>query len=124
MIRAYYYLAASLADVRWGGGPPRGTLEELIEYLEPELAEEDAEALRQVFLFNDMRNAVSYRPSRGTPTSFPSSRSSSRSRGATRESIPIYPQSMSSRSASTIISTIYARPSCATTSLASSTFGI
>lgn len=61
MTRNYYYLASSLADVSWGNGTPRGTLEELIAFLEPELHPDDAKALRQLFLFNDMRNAVSYR---------------------------------------------------------------
>jgi hypothetical protein len=59
--RDYYFLAASLADVSWGNGAPRGTLDDLIAYLEPELHPDDATALRQLFLFNDMRNAVSYR---------------------------------------------------------------
>lgn len=60
MTRNYYFLAASLADVSWGRGTPRGTLEDLINYLETELHPEDALALRHLFLFNDMRNAVSY----------------------------------------------------------------
>jgi len=55
----YYFLAASLEDVSWGHGTTRGTLEDLIEYLNEGLAPEDAAALKQLFLFNDMRNAVS-----------------------------------------------------------------
>jgi hypothetical protein len=58
--RNYYFLAASLADVSWGAATPRGTLDELIAYLEGELHPQDTTALRQLFLFNDMRNAVSY----------------------------------------------------------------
>lgn len=61
MTRNYYFLAASLADVSWGREAPRGSLDDLIEYVEPELYAEDALALRQLFLFNDMRNAVSHR---------------------------------------------------------------
>lgn len=61
MTNNYYFLAASLADVTWGQGTPRGSLDELIDYLEPQLTPEDALALRELFLFHDMRNAVSYR---------------------------------------------------------------
>ena len=60
-MRNYYFLAASLADLSWGQEPPRGTLAELIDYLELELSSDDARALRQLFLFNDIRNAVTYR---------------------------------------------------------------
>ncbi|HUX49909.1 MAG TPA: DUF2764 family protein [Spirochaetia bacterium] len=59
MRNQYYFLAASLEDVSWGHGTTRGTLEDLIEYLNEGLAPEDAAALKQLFLFNDMRNAVS-----------------------------------------------------------------
>ena len=59
MRNQYYFLAASLEDVSWGHGTTRGTLEDLIEYLNEGLAAEDSAALKQLFLFNDMRNAVS-----------------------------------------------------------------
>jgi len=65
--RNYYFLAASLEDVQWAHGAPRGSLEELIDYLSEELHPEDAVALKQLFLFNDMRNAVS---SHGTGDAF------------------------------------------------------
>lgn len=58
MKRNYYFLAASLSDLSWGGGLPQDALDELIKYLEPELHPDDATALRQLFLFNDMKNAV------------------------------------------------------------------
>lgn len=61
MTRNYYFLGASLADVAWGRGTPRGSLEDVIAYVEPQLHPDDAIALRNLFLFNDMRNAVSYR---------------------------------------------------------------
>ncbi len=63
MTHGYYFLAASLEDVRWGQDAPQGTLEELIEYLEPNLLPADRVALRQLFLMHDMRNAVSYHES-------------------------------------------------------------
>ncbi len=56
----YYFLAASLADVKWGQDVPRETLQELIDYLESNLQPDDRVALRQLFLMHDMRNAISY----------------------------------------------------------------
>ncbi len=73
MTRNYYFLAASLEDLTWGHGAPRGTLEELLEYLADNMHPEDAVALRQLFLFNDMRNAVSIHNSEDsflTPTCY------------------------------------------------------
>ena len=64
MTRNYYFLAASLVDLSWGRGAPSGDMEALVEYLEPSLHPEDATALRQLFLFNDMRNAVNYHEQR------------------------------------------------------------
>ncbi len=58
--RNYYFLAAGLEDLRWGHEPPRGTLEELLEYLRGELHPDDKLAMHQLFLMNDMRNAVAY----------------------------------------------------------------
>ncbi|WP_455382676.1 DUF2764 family protein [Salinispira pacifica] len=58
--RNYYYLASSLEDLSWGNGVTRGPIDELVDFLEQELHPDDARALRQLFLFNDMRNAVSY----------------------------------------------------------------
>lgn len=63
MTQNYYFLAASLEDVRWGQDAPQGTLEELIDYLEPNLLPDDRIAFRQLFLMSDMRNAISYHES-------------------------------------------------------------
>lgn len=58
--RNYYFLAASLEDVRWGQDPPSGPTEQVLEFIRNELHPEDLQATRELFLFNDMRNAVAY----------------------------------------------------------------
>jgi Protein of unknown function (DUF2764) len=70
MIRKYYYLAASLPELLQGG-PSGGSLEEYVGFCSEVLHPDDLLALKQLFLFNDLRNAVEYRDS-GSPFIGPS----------------------------------------------------
>jgi len=59
--RGYYFLAASLPDLFRGRTSGAGSLEEYLDYCETQVTPEDFDTLKQLFLFNDARNAVTYR---------------------------------------------------------------
>lgn len=63
----YYYLISSLYDVilkvgeEEGGAKRIHTLNEFIEFCSEQLTEADFESLKQMFLFNDIRNALNFK---------------------------------------------------------------
>ena len=60
MSRNYYYLAASLPDLFRGHSSAAGSLEEFLSFCGEVLHPDDYSSLKQLFLFNDLRNAVEY----------------------------------------------------------------
>lgn len=56
----YYYLVSSLYDIVLDAEKVGNTLEEVWELCREEMTEEDFEGLRQLFLWNDIANAVNY----------------------------------------------------------------
>lgn len=58
MIRKYYYLSASLPDLFHGRTTGAGSLEEYLRFCSETLHPQDYAALKQLFLLNDVQNAV------------------------------------------------------------------
>jgi hypothetical protein len=63
VIRKYYYLSASLPDLFRGRTTGAGSLEEYLRFCSETLHAEDYATLKQIFLYNDVQNAVECRDS-------------------------------------------------------------
>lgn len=70
-MREYHYLVASLSDLLLDDSKPPMPMSEFLDFCLSELHPQDAESLKRMFLFNDLKNAVRFRKE-GDPFAEPS----------------------------------------------------